>query len=319
MRMFECHMNVEVCVSRVSGIKYLFKYICKGSDRVTMQIIEDTGKCDEIAHFQDARYVSASEAAWRLLGFDLVDNDPAVYRLEVHTPDNYAVYFREGEQVEAAMKGRETRLMQWFEANKRYPDARRTKYFEFPQYFTWSQAEKVWKPRAKLRRSKGSSNYDFSGPGEQVIRRMYTVSPRERERYFLRLLLLHVGGATSFDDVRTVDGVVCSSFREACVLRGLLADDDEWRRAIREAFATKFVPLTHVLATILVYCQPADPLSLWNEHKSLYLQDIRARHRARNTCLKDDETALSYVLLEVQCALDSMGGAFVGFLSASVA
>ncbi len=29
MRMFHCHMNVELCVSRVGAIKYLFKYICK--------------------------------------------------------------------------------------------------------------------------------------------------------------------------------------------------------------------------------------------------------------------------------------------------
>ncbi len=38
MRMFHCHMNVELCVSRVGGIKYLFKYICRGSDRVTMEM-----------------------------------------------------------------------------------------------------------------------------------------------------------------------------------------------------------------------------------------------------------------------------------------
>ncbi len=43
MRMFHCHMNIELCVSRVGGIKYLFKYICKGSDRVTMEIVEETG------------------------------------------------------------------------------------------------------------------------------------------------------------------------------------------------------------------------------------------------------------------------------------
>ncbi len=75
MRMFYCHMNVELCVSRVGGIKYLFKYIYKGSDRVTMEIVEETGRYNEIEQFQDARYVSASEAAWRILAFDIVDND----------------------------------------------------------------------------------------------------------------------------------------------------------------------------------------------------------------------------------------------------
>ncbi len=96
MRMFHCHMNVELWVPRVGGIKYLFKYICKGSDRVTMEIVEETGRYNEIEQFRDARYVSASEAAWRFLAFGIVDNDPPVYRLEVHTEGHHTVYFREG-------------------------------------------------------------------------------------------------------------------------------------------------------------------------------------------------------------------------------
>ncbi len=58
MRMFHCHMNVELCVSRSGGIKYLFNYICKGSDRVAMEMVEETGRYNEIEQFQDARYVS---------------------------------------------------------------------------------------------------------------------------------------------------------------------------------------------------------------------------------------------------------------------
>ncbi len=73
---------------------------------------------------------------------------------------------------------------------------------------------------------------------------MYTVSPREGERYFLRLLLLHVTEAESFLDMRTVDGEVCSSFRQACGRRGLLGDDAEWRRVLRESFSSEFVMLT---------------------------------------------------------------------------
>lgn len=80
--MFSCHINVELCVSRVDGIKYLFKYVCKGHDRVTMEIIGENQRYDEITHFQDARYISACEGAWRILGFDLVDTKPVVVRLD---------------------------------------------------------------------------------------------------------------------------------------------------------------------------------------------------------------------------------------------
>ncbi len=102
MRMFQCHMNVELCVSRVGGIKYLFMYICKGSDRVNMEIVEETGRYNEIEQFQDARYVSASEAAWRILAFEIVDNNPPVYRLEVHREGHHTVRFREGGEIPAA-------------------------------------------------------------------------------------------------------------------------------------------------------------------------------------------------------------------------
>ncbi len=177
----------------------------------------------------------------------------------------------------------------------------------------------MWKPRASFEgeeleelapSSAGASvpsEYNFEGSGETIIGRMYTVSPREGERYFLRLLLLHVTGAKSFVDMRTVDGEVCSSFRQACSRRRLLADDAEWRRVLRESFASEFVPLSQVFATILAYWEPSDPVSLWDEHKSLFVSYNRLRHRGRATVLRNEDTALSYVLLEVQESLKLMG------------
>ncbi len=67
-----------------------------------MEIVEETGRYSEIEQFQDARYVSASEAAWRILAFDIADSDPSVYRLDVHTEGHHSVFFREGEELPAA-------------------------------------------------------------------------------------------------------------------------------------------------------------------------------------------------------------------------
>ena len=128
-------MNVELCVSRVGGIKYLFKYICKGSDRISIQIAE-SGRINEIELFQDARYVSASEAAWRILGFDIVKNYPPVVRPEVHTENHHTIYFREGQEAAAAAREPGTKLLEWFKANAKYPCARHIRYDEFPRYFT---------------------------------------------------------------------------------------------------------------------------------------------------------------------------------------
>ena len=50
---------------------------------------------------------------------------------------------------------------------------------------------------------------------------MYLVNPKDRHRYFIRLLLLHVKGATSFENLRTVDCVIHPTFYEAAVRAGL--------------------------------------------------------------------------------------------------
>ncbi|KAI3418157.1 hypothetical protein GPALN_010373 [Globodera pallida] len=54
---------------------------------------------------------------------------------------------------------------------------------------------------------------------------MVKVSPADPERYHLRLLLLHVKGACSYDELKTIrnlDGSVkvCTTFAEACLEKG---------------------------------------------------------------------------------------------------
>lgn len=83
LRMFQCHFNAELCVSKVGSIKYLFKYICKGQDRLTVQLKRANGLSydnpvssgtqeelliDESKEYQYARYLSATETVCRLRG-----------------------------------------------------------------------------------------------------------------------------------------------------------------------------------------------------------------------------------------------------------
>jgi hypothetical protein len=63
---------------------------------------------------------------------------------------------------------------------------------------------------------------------------MYFVQPSKGERYYLRVLLTHVTGATCFEDLRTAHRphmptiIVPPTFKVACLARGLLQDDAEW-------------------------------------------------------------------------------------------
>lgn len=95
------------------------------------------------------------------------------------------------------------------------------------------------------------------------MERLYAVSPRENEKYFLRLLLLHVKGAVSYEYLRTVGGIEYPTFQSACRALGLLEGDDEWENCLNEA--TLIAPpaiIRSLFTTILVFCQLSDPYLL---------------------------------------------------------
>ena len=93
----------------------------------------------------------------------------------------------------------------------------------------------------------------------QVIGRMYTAAPNQGERFYLRLLLLHVPKATSFQDLRTVNGEVFDSFKAAALALELLEDDNVWIKCIEEA-ATVQMPaaLRYLFTTLLEFCELKD-------------------------------------------------------------
>ncbi len=49
------------------------------------------------------------------------------------------------------------------------------------------------------------------------------------------MLLNYVKGATSYKHLRTVAGIEHDTFKYACIVMGLLADDNEWHQALEEA------------------------------------------------------------------------------------
>ena len=95
---------------------------------------------------------------------------------------------------------------------------------------------------------------------------MYSVSPTDPEKFYLRLLLLHVPGVTCYDDLKMVDGIFVDSVREACIKRHLLTDDNEYEDALVEASGFQMLrQFRYMFATICAYCHPSDPLAIWSK------------------------------------------------------
>ncbi|XP_024172022.1 uncharacterized protein LOC112178034 [Rosa chinensis] len=98
---YDCHINVEICGS-IKSVKYLYKYVYKGPDRVAVQVQSDP-EFDEIRQFVDARF-DANET------------------VEDSLADEHA---------------QKSMLTEYFTMNRMDSKARRYLYQEFPQYYGW--------------------------------------------------------------------------------------------------------------------------------------------------------------------------------------
>ncbi len=242
--MFACHINVELCTS-VKSIKYVLKYVNKGRDMAVFSL-EKNQPIDEIDLYQTARYVSCSEACWRILNFTIHDRHPAVTNLHVHLLNGQRVVYNDQNAVALAQRPPKTTLTAFFDLCARYrpdldqlatPDQRFVQnllYVNVPEYFTFHSGTKTWNPR-RLGTAVYSDGQITSFKKSEVIGRVYAVHPKQQECFFLRLLLHHKRGPCSFDDLLTIDARKCQTFREACNCMGLLEEDLHWAMAMQEA------------------------------------------------------------------------------------
>jgi hypothetical protein len=260
LQKYDAHINFEIS-SSIKGVKYIHKYVYKGPDMATVRIGGNNDD-DEIENFLNCRYICPPEAIWRLLGFESHGNSFSVLKLAVHEEGADCLVFAEdaenlGDRVNTI---RHSTLTAWFHQNSLCDDFKDVLYSDMPLKASWVPKDRCWKKRARV--------------GKQIGRIIW-VSPFQRERYFLRMLLHKVKGCKSFEDVRTVNGIVCATYQLACMERGLLEDDQEWVECLEEAALTQSGrQLRSLLCTLLLFNNPADPLELWNRFKDEFSEDL---------------------------------------------
>ena len=138
-----------------------------------------------------------------------------------------------------------------------------------------------------------------------AIGRMYYTCPHVGERFYLRTLLTAIKGAISFESLHTFGDYVCVSYREACLMHGLLEDDNEWKVCLLEAGAmASGYQLCNLFVIILKYCSPSDPLALWLQFRDKICDDLR--HALQHHNLREDPTqeeVFDYGLYLIDCIL----------------
>ena len=178
---YKAHINVEVVYS-VQAVKYLYKYITKGQDRIIMSVMEDGHVEDEVENYMNARYISASEALWKIYGFPIHEKHPPVDKLPCHLPNEQQVLFDEHDIEQVVLQGPPvTKLTAYFSANVHDPAARHILYSDFPRFFTWNSTEKKWQ-----RRKRGMYNETTKEFMGDMLGRIpsITLNPHQAELYY---------------------------------------------------------------------------------------------------------------------------------------
>ncbi|KAL8123978.1 hypothetical protein AgCh_011835 [Apium graveolens] len=87
--------------------------------------------------------------------------------------------------------------------------------------------------------------------------------PASGERFYIRMLLNLVVGERSFKDIQTINGVVYTTYKEACFQRALLDSDKEWHIALQNSSNYATAPqFRDLFVPMLIFCEVSNPAEL---------------------------------------------------------
>ncbi|XP_035843853.1 uncharacterized protein LOC118490365 [Helianthus annuus] len=228
-----------------------------GPDRVTASVFQDNSTnnntkqnvaIDEIKVYLDCRYISACEAAWRIFMCDIHYRYPAVEVLPFHCEDGQSIVYNDHDNLCDIVTDPTVKMTIFTECmnfNKVDEFARTLRYVQFPGYYVWN---------AKI----------ANGIEESI-----------RMDQFGGYIMSHHLGPTCFEDIKTVDGQVFQTFKDACFARGLLDDDKEYVNAVKEASTSSTGDFLRTFFVMLLLSNSISrPGVFWSQTKSLLCEDI---------------------------------------------
>ena len=214
---YNAHLNLEA-VENVSALKYLFKYVAKGTDKAVFKIVPDENEpeqvYDQIRNWLTGRYLSSMEASYRILAFPISQLDPSVKRLDFHLPGQQSVSYNPNEDKAKVLKrASQTMLTEWFTLNQNDEIARNFTYREIILFYTWVSTKSNCKWKKRVQGTLDSFNFNLKR-GNQIgyLPTVLPSGPNGVEKLALYLLLLQATGAKSFEDLRTIDGIIYRTF-----------------------------------------------------------------------------------------------------------
>ena len=209
---FKCHINVQVA-STAKMIKYLHKYMHKGGDTITIAVNTTAGSTaearapSEYDTWETERYISSTEAVWRILGYDINGCEPVVDAVGVHLPQRDFISFSEHDDIAARASGTYSQQTRWLlrPADPRFNDL---SYKEYNAKYSHAAAANA--PTTKTTYNDlvptPHSHKVWKRPTEHCVR-VYTSYLGQGQLYYFRKLVVAAQGVRSYHELATVAGV----------------------------------------------------------------------------------------------------------------
>ncbi|CAF2133672.1 unnamed protein product, partial [Brassica napus] len=259
--MYNAHINVEWC-NQSRSIKYLFKYINKGQDRVTGTV---TQKCNVEATLAGTSTNTADVVGdTRATEADRTAADGGnqlLTKFKNYFDARYILFMFYVTSILFYIKFSLIEVNSICLFINRYLSACESEitYVEMPTRFVYDAKQKVWNPRKK----------GFA------IGRLTPVSPGSGPRYFLRVLLNKVKGPRCYNDIKTVKGIILPSYEDACYELGLLDDDKEYIEGLKEcSFWASSGYVRHLFAKMLLSGSLSMPKLVWESCTDILSEDV---------------------------------------------
>ena len=297
LMLLDCHVNVEV-TSSIDCVKYLFKYVYKGNDRIIYKMRSEFNfGDDQVEEYRAARWLTPAESFFCLkFPRQRFHISPSVLPLEVHTADTHPVRIdpdevgHDGDMTDAIASAvaspADTKLTRYFEYCKQNNNTGEgcedLTYEQFPQHYRWEHGN--WKRR---------------GNALEQVGRMYRLTPRCGEPYYCRVLLSGVRGATGYESLKSG----AETFQAACYDQGYIQGDDRyWNEALEYSYnVDNQWAYRHLFVMVLQHGIPANPLLLFETHRKRMASDY-ARSMALDAA---SERCQNRLLFELHRMMDS--------------
>lgn len=283
-RSLQCHLHVDICFT-VNVFMYLYKYLFKGPDHTNFHIMEtdgiSTNNTDEFHDYIHGRYLSSSEAVWRIFNYYFTHQWPTVKALRVYLPHQglHQMYRHNNSASEGSQ------LLQYFarSSSSLFDNLTYSEYFTHYLFISFScfdihKYPQFWYEdysRPDLQGLNIYSHIVIPRSHNKIICQLRTIPPKVGELYYLRILLLHKS-SRSYKQIRTIHDIEYPTFQEAAKALGLFNDKNEATLALEEGIQLCFCPSQlQFLFAHLILDIPFPAIDLWNTFCTQLCSDCR--------------------------------------------